>query len=315
MNMELHPFIGVDVSKSRLDIGVEWDGESWQATNDADGIGALVQCLLELQPTLVVIESTGGLETALVAELATQHIPLALVNPGRVREFAKSLGLLAKTDKLDAHLLARFGKAAELQPTILPDPQVQQLSALMSRRRQLLQILVMEKNHALSTPLELRPQLAEHLTWLEEQIQQITAQIQQEIQATPGFREKEQILRTAKGVGAITACALLSDLPELGQLDRKKIAALVGVAPFNRDSGKRHAPRRIKGGRSAVRNVLYMAAVVAARFNPIIKTFYEHLLAAGKKKKVALVACMRKLLTILNAMVREMTPCRIPTHS
>lgn len=315
MNMELHPFIGVDVSKSRLDIGVEWDGESWQATNDADGIGALVQCLLELQPTLVVIESTGGLETALVAELATQHIPLALVNPGRVREFAKSLGLLAKTDKLDAHLLARFGKAAELQPTILPDPQVQQLSALMSRRRQLLQILVMEKNHALSTPLELRPQLAEHLTWLEEQIQQITAQIQQEIQATPGFREKEQILRTAKGVGAITACALLSDLPELGQLDRKKIAALVGVAPFNRDSGKRHAPRRIKGGRSAVRNVLYMAAVVAARFNPIIKTFYEHLLAAGKKKKVALVACMRKLLTILNAMVRDMTPCRIPTHS
>jgi transposase len=315
MNMELHPCIGVDVSKSRLDIGVEWDGESWQATNDADGIGALVQCLLELQPTLVVIESTGGLETALVAELATQHIPLALVNPGRVREFAKSLGLLAKTDKLDAHLLARFGKAAELQPTILPDPQVQQLSALMSRRRQLLQILVMEKNHALSTPLELRPQLAEHLTWLEEQIQQITAQIQQEIQATPGFREKEQILRTAKGVGAITACALLSDLPELGQLDRKKIAALVGVAPFNRDSGKRHAPRRIKGGRSAVRNVLYMAAVVAARFNPIIKTFYEHLLAAGKKKKVALVACMRKLLTILNAMVREMTPCRIPTHS
>ena len=315
MNMELHPFIGVDVSKSRLDIGVEWDGESWQATNDADGIGALVQCLLELQPTLVVIESTGGLETALVAELATQHIPLALVNPGRVREFAKSLGLLAKTDKLDAHLLARFGKAAELQPTILPDPQVQQLSALMSRRRQLLQILVMEKNHALSTPLELRPQLAEHLTWLEEQIQQITAQVQQEIQATPGFREKEQILRTAKGVGAITACALLSDLPELGQLDRKKIAALVGVAPFNRDSGKRHAPRRIKGGRSAVRNVLYMAAVVAARFNPIIKTFYEHLLAAGKKKKVALVACMRKLLTILNAMVREMTPCRIPTHS
>lgn len=313
--MELHPCIGVDVSKSRLDIGVEWDGESWQATNDADGIGALVQCLLELQPTLVVIESTGGLETALVAELATQHIPLALVNPGRVREFAKSLGLLAKTDKLDAHLLARFGKAAELQPTILPDPQVQQLSALMSRRRQLLQILVMEKNHALSTPLELRPQLAEHLTWLEEQIQQITAQIQQEIQATPGFREKEQILRTAKGVGAITACALLSDLPELGQLDRKKIAALVGVAPFNRDSGKRHAPRRIKGGRSAVRNVLYMAAVVAARFNPIIKTFYEHLLAAGKKKKVALVACMRKLLTILNAMVREMTPCRIPTHS
>ena len=315
MNMELHPFIGVDVSKSRLDIGVEWDGESWQATNDADGIGALVQCLLELQPTLVVIESTGGLETALVAELATQHIPLALVNPGRVREFAKSLGLLAKTDKLDAHLLARFGKAAELQPTILPDPQVQQLSALMSRRRQLLQILVMEKNHALSTPLELRPQLAEHLTWLEEQIQQITAQVQQEIQATPGFREKEQILRTAKGVGAITACALLSDLPELGQLDRKKIAALVGVAPFNRDSGKRHAPRRIKGGRSAVRNVLYMAAVVAARFNPIIKTFYQRLLAAGKKKKVALVACMRKLLTILNAMVRDMTPCRIPTHS
>lgn len=310
--MQTHPFVGIDVSKDRLDIGLEGDGVSWQVSNDEAGISAAADRLAETQPSLVVVESTGGLERALVSELCARGIPLALVNPGRVREFAKSLGLLAKTDRLDAQLLARFGRAADLPPTLLPAPEVQRLSALMSRRRQLLQIQTMEKNHGLSLPLELRPALQEHLAWLKQQITLLTKQIQQAIQATPLFREKDHVLRSAKGVGPITASILLSDLPELGQLDRKQIAALVGVAPFNQDSGRRHGPRRIHGGRSSVRTVLYMAALVGSRCNPVLQAFYQRLLAAGKKKKVALVACMRKLLTILNAMVRDMTPWHPP---
>jgi transposase len=315
MDTELHSFVGVDISKERLDIGVSREGESWQANNDEVGIRNTANRLVEIQPALVVVESTGGLETALVVELCARQIPVALVNPGRVREFAKSLGLLAKTDKLDAHLLARYGKAAELQPSVLPSTDIQHLSALMSRRRQLIQILSMEKNHSLSTALNLRPRLQEHIAWLEQELDRLTEEIQQAIQATPLFKEKEHILRSAKGVGRITASILLSDLPELGQLDRKKIAALVGVAPFNNDSGRRRGPRRVKGGRSSDRNVLYMAALVASRFNPVIKRFYQRLVAAGKKKKVALVACMRKLLTILNAMIRDMTPWKSPAFA
>jgi transposase len=197
----------------------------------------------------------------------------------------------------------------------LPSTDIQHLSALMSRRRQLIQILSMEKNHSLSTALNLRPRLQEHIAWLEQELDRLTEEIQQAIQATPLFKEKEHILRSAKGVGRITASILLSDLPELGQLDRKKIAALVGVAPFNNDSGRRRGPRRVKGGRSSDRNVLYMAALVASRFNPVIKRFYQRLVAAGKKKKVALVACMRKLLTILNAMIRDMTPWKSPAFA
>ena len=306
--MSAHPFVGIDVSKERLDIGVGADGEFWQATNEEAGIQTTLSRLAALSPALVVVESTGGLEWPVVSELAARQIPVALVNPGRVREFAKSLGLLAKTDKLDAHLLARFGEAAQLSPTVLPDEAVQKLSSLMARRRQLLEMLVMEKNHLLSTRLSLRAGVQQHITWLEQEIEQLTQQIQQDVQNTPGLRDKDRLLRSAKGVGPITSMILLSDLPELGQLDRKKIAALVGVAPFNDDSGRRRGQRRIQGGRASVRQVLYMAAVAASRFNPSIRTFYQRLLASGKKKKVALVACMRKLLTILNAMIRDMQP-------
>jgi transposase len=310
--MQSHPFVGIDVSKERLDLALEGEPRSWSLNNDEEGLCQVAEQLGEVQPSLVVVESTGGLERALISELCAAHIPVALVNPGRVREFAKSLGLLAKTDRLDAQLLARFGHAAGLKPTRWPDPQVQRLSALMSRRRQLLQMQTMEKNHALSLPLELRAGLQEHLDWLAGQVQQLTEQIQQSIHETPQLRQKEQILRSAKGVGPITASILLSDLPELGQLDRKKIAALVGVAPFNQDSGRRRGPRRIKGGHASVRTVLYMAALVGSRCNPVLKTFYQRLLASGKKKKVALVACMRKLLTILNAMLRDRTPWKAP---
>ncbi len=313
--MDAHPFVGIDVSKERLDSGVNADGEFWQAANDAAGIAATCERLASLEPTLVVVESTGGLEWPLVSELAVRRIPLALVNPGRVREFAKSLGLLAKTDKLDAHLLARFGEAAKLSPTVLPDEAIQKLSALMGRRRQLLEMLVMEKNHLLSARLSLRPELQEHIGYLEARLQVFTEEIEKSIQSTPLFQQKDRILRSAKGVGPITSSILLSDLPELGQLDRKKIAALVGVAPFNDDSGSHHGQRRIQGGRASVRQVLYMAAVAASRFNPSIRTFYQRLLATGKKKKVALVACMRKLLTILNAMIRDMLPWKAPATS
>lgn len=306
--MDGHPFVGIDVSKERLDIGVGADGEFWQAANDEVGIRETLRRLSAWEPALVVVESTGGLELPLVSELCAGRIPVALVNPGRVREFAKALGLLAKTDKLDAHLLARFGEAAKLSPTLLPDEAVQKLSALMGRRRQLLEMLVAEKNHLLSTRLSLRPGVQAHIAWLQQEIDQLTEQIQKDLQDTPGFRDKDRILRSAKGVGPITSSILLSDLPELGQLDRKKIAALVGVAPFNDDSGRRRGTRRIKGGRTSVRQALYMATIVAARFNPVIRTFYQHLLASGKRKKVALVACMHKLLTILNAMIRDMTP-------
>ena len=310
--MDGHPFVGIDVSKERLDIGVGADGEFWQAANDEVGIRETLRHLSALEPALVVVESTGGLELPLVSELCTVRIPVALVNPGRVREFAKALGLLAKTDKLDAHLLARFGEAAKLSPTLLPDEAVQKLSALMGRRRQLLEMLVMEKNHLLSTRLSLRAGVQAHIVWLQQEIDQLTEQIQQELQDTPGFRDKDRILRSAKGVGPITSLILLSDLPELGQLDRKKISALVGVAPFNDDSGRRRGARRIKGGRASVRQALYMAAMSAARFNPVIRTFYQRLLASGKRRKVALVACMHKLLIILNAMIRDMTPWREP---
>jgi len=313
--MDAHPFIGIDVSKERLDIGVGAADEFWQAANDEDGISGVVHRLAKLQPALVVVESTGGLEWPLVSELAARQIPLALVNPGRVREFAKSLGLLAKTDKLDAHLLARFGEAAQLSPTLRPDEAVQKLSSLMARRRQLLEMLVMEKNHLLSTRLSLQAGVQEHITWLQQEIDRLTQRIQKDLQDTPGFRDKDRILRSAKGVGPITSLILLSDLPELGQLDHKKIAALVGVAPFNDDSGRRRGQRRIKGGRTHVRQALYMAAVAASRFNPTIRRFYQRLLTSGKQKKVALVACMHKLLTILNAMLRDMQPWRDPVPS
>jgi transposase len=189
--MDMHPFIGIDVSQERLDIGVGAAGDFWQAGNDEAGVGDTLSRLATLQPALVVVESTGGLEWPLVSELAAQRIPVALVNPGRVREFAKSLGLLAKTDKLDAHLLARFDQAAQLQPTVLPEEAVQKLSALMARRRQLLEMLVMEKNHLLSTRLSLRAGVQAHITWLEQEIEQLTQQIQQDVQNTPGFRDKD----------------------------------------------------------------------------------------------------------------------------
>lgn len=299
-------FVGIDVSKTQLDVALGKGGEFWQASNDAVGIRKVVERLKAIQPVLIVVESTGGLEMALITELYAAGLPFALVHPGRVRAFARSIGLLAKTDKLDARLLAQFGEAVKPPLTRLPGEAEQYLNALMLRRRQLLDILVDEKNHLISTRLDLRSKVEEHLTWLENEVADLDQQITAQIRQIPHFMEKDTILRSAKGVGPVLSAKLLSGLPELGTLDRKKIAALVGVAPFNDDSGRRRGKRKTKGGREDVRKVLYMATVAAARSNVVIKPFYQHLLKQGKLKKVALVACMRKFITILNAMIRDM---------
>jgi len=308
-------YVGIDVSKIELDIAIDKDGEYWRAGNDDVGIQCTVGRLKIIRPVLIVIESTGGLETALMTELYAAGLPFALVQPGRVRDFARSIGLLAKTDKLDARLLAHFGEAVKPAVTHLPGAAEQYLNALMVRRRQLLDMLVDEKNHLASTCLSLRPKVEVHIAWLEDELAQLDRQIEEQIQAVPHFKEKQAILRSAKGVGPVLCAKLLSGLPELGQMNRKKIAALVGVAPFNNDSGRRRGKRRVKGGRADVRQVLYMATVAAARSNPAIKPFYQHLLKQGKLKKVALIACMRKFLTILNAMIRDMQPWRLSSPS
>jgi transposase len=313
MNAKLSDlYVGIDVSKMKLDVAMGKDGEYWQTSNDAAGIGKIVERLKAAEPMLIVVESTGGVEIPLITELYAAGLPFALVHPGRVRDFARSIGLLAKTDKLDARLLAMYGEATQPPVTRLPGEAEQSLNALMLRRRQLLDMLVIEKNHLVSTRLSLRSQVEEHILWLEQEVAELDHQIDDQIHQIPHFQEKEAILRSAKGVGPVLCAKLLSGLPELGQVNRKKIAALVGVAPFNDDSGRRRGKRRIKGGREDVRDVLYMATVAAARSNPVIKPYYQHLLKQGKLKKVALVACMRKFLTILNAMIRDMRPFSAP---
>lgn len=298
-------FVGIDVSKARLDVAVGEKGAQWSERNDAEGIAHLVKQLTEIHPEMIVIESTGGLERPALVELVEAGLVVAMVNPRRVREFARAIGLSAKTDKLDARLLARFARDVKPTRTVMPTADEQQLSALLDRRKQLLDMLTAEQNRLGTTPQALRELILEHITWLKEHIQAIDTDIDDFNRQDPQRQEKQALMQSVKGVGRITVSTLSADLPELGQLSKKRIAALVGVAPFNNDSGRWRGKRRIKGGRASVRQVLYMAAVAAARSNPVIRTFYQSLLERGKEKKVALVACMHKLLTILNAMVRD----------
>jgi len=301
------PYIGIDVSKAMLDVSIGVSGEQFRVENNDAGMKKLVERLEAVRPSLIVVESTGGLEKLVVVELFTHALPVALVNPGRVREFAKSTGRLAKTDKLDARILAHFGEAIHPALVILPSEEEQYLSALMNRRRQVIDLLTMEKNHLLSTPVKVRPRVEQSISTLQAQLDELNQTIDQFIDHNDAFRKKEDILRSLPGVGPITAAILLSDLPEIGSMDRKKIAALVGVAPYNNDSGHHSGRRRIKGGRESVRHVIYMAALAATRFNPVIKSFYQRLIERGKSFKVALVACMHKLLIILNAMIRDLS--------
>jgi len=309
-------FVGIDVSQARLDIAVRPTERVWSVTNDESGVTALVAELSELQPELIVVEATGGLQTLVVAAVAAARLPIVVINPRQTRDFARASGRLAKTDVLDAAVLAHFAEA--LRPTLrpLPDEMAQQLSALITRRRQLLEMRIAENNRLCRSAPNMRQSIQKHLAWLDQELESINQDIERMIQSSPVWRVKENLLRSVPGVGPTVARTLVAELPELGRLNRKEIAALVGVAPLNRDSGTFRGRRVIWGGRALVRRALYMAALVASRHNPVIKAFYDRLVAAGKTPKVALVACMRKLLTILNAMLAQGTswdPARVST--
>jgi len=301
-------FIGIDVALKRLDIWAHETSEYWHTPNDSVHITKLVQRLQTLTPKLVVVESTGGLERELLRALWAAQIPVALITPSRIRHFAQSAGVSAKTDRLDAKILAWFAAKINPAPTLPPTEAQAQLAELVTRRKQLTEMLIMEKNRLPSISPTLRPDVEGHILWIETHLADLEAKINAHIQKTPELKAKSDILSTFKGVGWVTVSLLLCMLPELGRLNRKKIAALVGVAPMSHESGRKKGRRHIKGGRVYLRNVLYMAALSAIRYNPVIKAFYQHLLAQGKEKKVAIVACMRKMLTILNAMLRDKKP-------
>ncbi len=297
--------VGIDVSKDWLDVVVLPSGETWRTENQAEAIGELLQKLKQLQPERIVVEATGGYEQMLAAELYLAGLPLCRVNPKRTRYFARSLGQLAKTDALDGKVLALFAERVQPPLTRLPSEKEQVLSALLTRREQILSFLVAERNRLHTAPKTLHASLNEHITWLKNELKQLEREIDKFVNDDPDFKEKSDLLVEVQGVGKKTAAKLIADVPELGDCDRKQIAALVGVAPYNRDSGHKHGQRYISGGRPDVRSILYMATLTATRCNPVIRQMYQRLLKAGKLKKVALVACMRKLLTILNAMLRD----------
>jgi len=305
---EAQCYVGIDVSKGYVDVAVRPTGQQWRASSTEEGLGALVEWLWGLSPALVVLEATGGLEVPVTAALAAGGLPVAVVNPRQVRDFARALGKLAKTDRLDAQVLALFAERVRPVPRPLPDPQTQELNALLARRRQIVAMLVTEQNRLSIALPSVRPGIQEHVAWLEEQLEGLNKGIATLLRQSPLWREREDLLRGVPGIGPTVAATLLAELPELGTLNRRQIAALVGVAPLNRDSGTLRGKRTVWGGRATVRAALYMAALVATRFNPVIRAFYQRLLAAGKPKKVALTACMRKFLTILNAMIKHRSP-------
>ena len=298
-------FVGIDVSKDRLDVAVRPTGEAWQTPYNSRGVSDLVHRLEKLAPQLVVLEATGGMEMALAGELAASQLAIAVVNPRQVRDFARAAGKLAKTDALDAHALAHFAQAMRPASRPLPDAQSKELMALVARRRQLVEMITAEKNRLKAAARRIRPKVQEHISWLEESLEDLDRDLGEFIRSSPMWNGKDQLLRSTPGVGPVLSMTLLSDLPELGALNRGEIAALVGVAPFNRDSGALRGKRQVWGGRGQVRAALYMATLVATRYNPVLRSFYQRLCEAGKPKKVALTACMRKLLTILNVMVKH----------
>ena len=301
-------FVGIDVSKEQLDIAVRPTGERWQVENDESGIAQLVERLCTLEPMLIVLESTGGYEEPVAIALAAAEIPLAVVNPRQPRDFAKATGRLAKTDPLDADNLAHYGEAVQPEPQELTDEETRELKALVRRRHQVVKLLTTERNrYPTALPL-VKESIEHHIAYLVQERKALDAELKHRLQEDAIWREKADLLQSVPGVGPTTAATFISCLPELGALNRKAIAALVGVAPLNSDSGKYRGRRKVWGGRADVRAVLYMATLTATRWNPPIRRFYEKLLDAGKPKKVALTACMRKLLTILNAIMNQRTP-------
>jgi transposase len=299
--------IGIDVSKAHLDIAARPSGEAWQVPNTEVGLGHLVERLAALAPALIVLEASGGWEVLAASSLAEAGLPVAVVNPRQVRDFARAIGQLAKTDALDAQVLARFAEVVRPTPRPLPDAQQQALAALLARRRQVLSMLVAERQRLGTSRASVRGRVQAHIHWLEQELADLDDELGRTLRQSPIWREREALLRSVPGIGPATALTLLAELPELGQLDRKRIATLVGLAPLNCDSGTLRGKRVVWGGRARVRCALYMAALVATRHNPVLRRFYQRLLAAGKPKMVALTACMHKLLLILNALVRHHT--------
>jgi transposase len=299
--------VGIDVAKREVEVAVRPSAEQWRVATDDAGLAALVVRLRALGPALVVLEATGGYELPVVAALSAAQLPVVVVNPRQVRAFARAVGKLAKTDAIDAAVLAQFAEAVNPEVRPLADELTQQLQGWLGRRRQVLEMIIAEEHRlALARP-GVRRQIQGHIEWLRAQLRDVEGELRTLIRDSPVWREQEDLLRTVPGVGPVLATTLLADLPELGRLNRKEIAALVGVAPLNRDSGQYRGRRAVWGGRAPVRAVLYMATVAALRCNPVIRGFYDRLCAAGKPRKVALTACMRKLLTILNAMMHRRT--------
>jgi transposase len=303
-------FVGIDISKAVLDVAVYPATGAWQMPYDKQGVAELVKRLAELSPTLIVMEATGGLERRLEQVLAGAGLALVVVNPRQVRAFAKALGRLAKTDSIDALVIARYAQSVRPEPRTVRDEKTRELEALLNRHRQLVEMITAERNRLKSAGEKVRENIQAVIAFLERCLKEVDRDLNNAIQCLPEWREKSELIQGVPGAGPVLASTILALLPELGRLNRRQIAALVGVAPFNRDSGAFKGQRCIWGGRSRVRTALYMAAHSASRYNPIIKAFYERLKAAGKAHKVAITACMRKLLTILNTMIRDRVPWR-----
>jgi transposase len=303
-------FVGIDVSKAWLDVAVHEQAETVRVSNNETGLVTLLKHLKKLKPSLVVLEATGGFEMLAVAELSHAKLPVVVSNARRVREFARATGRLAKTDKLDAKVLAHFAAAVRPPVRNLRSEAEEQLTALLTRRRQVLDMLTMEKNRLVTVRAKMQLEIEAHIQWLSNSLKDLDQEIEEFVEGTPVWKEKDALLQSVPGVGPVTSATMLGMLPELGLLNRQEIAALVGLAPVNKDSGKKQGRRRVYGGRADVRSVLYMAALSAKKFNPVIRKFYERLTQQGKEKKVALTACMRKLLVILNAMMHTHQPWR-----
>ena len=306
MSQEL--FVGIDVSKAELEVAIHGQDETRSFPNDRRGIAKLIAALEAMPPTLIVFEPTGGYELALAIALVAADLPGVMVNAKRLRDFAKAIGRLAKTDKLDAKDIAHYAQAIRPQLRRVPDDQERALRDRVTRRRQLLEMVNMERNRLELASAARRKELNRHLAWLAKEVQRMDDEIERMLRENPVWHEDEQLLRSVPGIGPVSCSALLSELPELGTLNHKEIAALVGVAPYNHDSGKLRGHRCISGGRASVRSALYMSVLTATVHNPPIREFYQRLKQAGKPTKVAFTACMRKLLTMLNAMLRDRTP-------
>lgn len=307
-------YIGVDVAASELVVGVLPTGEVWQVANDPGGISELKDRVVELSPALIVLEASGGYEAEVAGELTDAGMPVVVINPRQTREFARSTGRLAKTDTIDALALARFGQAVKPEVRPLPKKSEKELRALVDRRRQIVGMITAERNRLPKATVYVRRQIERHIAWLQMQQDDLGRDLDQLIKSSPIWRARDDLLRSVPGIGPVASSVLLVGLPELGRLNRKEIASLAGLAPHNRDSGRFRGKRSVWGGRAHVRSALYMATLVACRYNPVIRAFYRRLCGAGKPKKVALVASMRKLLTILNVMVRDQSSWDPTSH-